>query len=401
MHPQKGPLAPPLTDAALLMTDRSTGGVLLRRRPEPALPKADMRFDISTTDLVMRSPGGRRLAHALAYQAPLRFAGRVVSVASETTWARVRDSVMSGPHGRPLVLRRERGLAAVMTAGRRIALYAHFSPSGTISPMVIQQLAIYREQGFDVIFTTNAPVVDEASWWMAAEHCCWMVQRRNLGFDFGAWQEAAALFLAGRPPPDELLLVNDSVVGPLYPLGPLFSRARSIGKGAVGLTESHQGGVHLQSYFILALGQAASADTLAFLATLKLSTSKWLMVQRGEFGLTRHLHRHRHRVVALFGYARGLDEILSCPSERLYLTALVANVARHGALGESLRDVFMRWPLNPTQHLWRGLPLCLGFPFLKTALLARNPGRLPGLESWRSLFASEVVSLATNHLARV
>jgi len=400
MHPQKGLLTPPLTDAPLLATDRSAGRALLRR-PESVLQKPNPVSDPSITDLVMRSPGSRRLAHALAYQAPLRFAGRIISVGTETTWARAKDSVVARSHNHPSVLRRERGHATPVTAGRRIALYAHFTASGTISPMVVQQLAIYRDQGFDVIFTTNATTVDEESWWMAAQHCCWMVQRRNFGFDFGAWKEAAAQFLAGRPPPDELLLVNDSVVGPLYPLGPLFARARSIGAGAVGLTESHQGGVHLQSYFVLALGRPATADTLAFLAALQLSTSKWLTVQRCEFGLTRHLHCHKHRVVALFGYARVLDEILSCPSERLYLATLAPRAARPGVLGGSLRDVFLRWPLNPTQHLWRGLPLCLGFPFLKTALLARNPGRLPGLDSWRSLFASDVVSLATTHLARV
>jgi Homeodomain-like domain len=51
----------------------------------------------------------------------------------------------------------------------------------------------------------------------------------------------------------------------------LFACGRMMGAGAVGLTESRQGGVHLQSYFLLMLGAAVTADTLDFLFRLRLS----------------------------------------------------------------------------------------------------------------------------------
>ena len=40
------------------------------------------------------------------------------------------------------------------------------------------------------------------------------------------------------------------------------------------------------------------------------------------------------------------------------------------------------WPLNPTQHLWRVLATKFAFPFVKTELVLRNPGRLPGVREW-------------------
>jgi Rhamnan synthesis protein F len=395
---QRGLLAPPLATAA------SPARVGLRSRvslpPRMLMPAPGPAM----ADLVFKPPGGRRLFHTLAYQAPFRFAGRVLEVGTEVAWAQVRDAAAAFRPGDSQVQWHERGGATPVTAGRRIALYAHYTPSGIISSMVREQLAAYRDQGFDVILITNSETVEESSWREAADHCWWMVRRRNLGFDFGAWRDAAALLLAGRTPPDELLLVNDSVLGPIHPLGPVLARARAMGNGAVGLTESHQGGVHLQSYFVLALGRAATADTLEFLAGLNLSRGKWLMVQRGEFGLTRHLLCSGHRVSALFGYAQALDAILACPVERRYLAALVPKAVRYGETPERLRQLFLRWPLNPTHHLWRGLPRCLDFPFLKTALIRRNPGRLLGLEEWPALIgrnAPASAELMREHLAQL
>jgi Rhamnan synthesis protein F len=398
MGGQRGLLASPLTPVA------NPARVVPRPRVK-LMPHAVMPASGSAmTELVLKPPGGRRLLHTLAYQAPLRFAGRVLEVGAETAWAQVRGVAAANRDGHSQVLRHERGRAAPVTAGRRVALYTHYAPSGVISAMVRAQLAAYRDEGFDVVFITNSEVAEEDSWRGAAEHCWWMVQRRNLGFDFGAWRDAAALLLANRTPPDEMLLVNDSVLGPIHPLGPLLTRARAAGTGAVGLTESHQGGVHLQSYFVLVLGRAATADTLDFLAGLSLSQGKWLMVQRGEFGLTRHLLRCGHRVSALFGYAQALDAILACPAERRYLATLVPQTIRYGDTPERLRQLFLRWPLNPTHHLWRGLPRCLDFPFLKTALIRRNPGRLPGVEEWPALIgrnATGSADLMRDHLVQL
>lgn len=357
----------------------------------------------AATELILAPVGTRRLAHSLAYQAPLRFASRMGNVGVEVALGRLRDAVLARRLQESQVLRSEEGGAPAATEGRRIALYLHYAASGRISPMIRLQLATYRALGFDVMFATNSEQVDEADWRAVAPHCWRLISRRNLGFDFGAWRDSAALLLADYPVPDELLLVNDSVIGPIYPLGPLLSHARMLGTGAVGLTESWQGGVHLQSYFMLVLGRAAVADTLEFLFRLRLSTSKWLMVQRGEFGLTLHLVRRGHQVAALFGYVRALDALLACPEEARYLVTLARQLPRNTTALQDMRTILLRWPLNPTIHLWRGLPQCLGFPFLKVALLRQNPMRLPGIAAWPTLLEKSILApdLVSDHLAQI
>jgi hypothetical protein len=62
----------------------------------------------------------------------------------------------------------------------------------------------------------------------------------------------------------------------------------------------------------------------------------------------------------------------------------------------------LEWPLNPTQHLWHALTVKLGFPFLKTELVLRNPGRLPDVDSWPGVVATGApcgVEMLRAHLA--
>ena len=61
-------------------------------------------------------------------------------------------------------------------------------------------------------------------------------------------------------------------------------------------------------------------------------------------------------------------------------------------------------PLNPVHHLWRPLVCLLGFPFVKTELVRRNPGRLPQVGSWTALVGPESptsASMLAGHLAEI
>ncbi|WP_204267400.1 hypothetical protein, partial [Escherichia coli] len=72
-------------------------------------------------------------------------------------------------------------------------------------------------------------------------------------------------------------------------------------EGVFGLTESLQGGPHLQSYFVLGHGRRATEDMAGFLRGLRLSFSKWITVQRGEIALTAAM-RQRHFVAAVIDH---------------------------------------------------------------------------------------------------
>ena len=341
-----------------------------------------MTEELRLTDLLAGDPGLRRVAHGYATSGTWRrVAYRVVSVAHEVATALPRDAVRAIRKA-PAPLRIEDGIRPQPEA-TRIALYVHYAPSGHVSDMVRYQLRLIGELGFAIVFISNAPRIPEDDWQAARALCALVVRRENFGRDFGAWHDLMPEVRRRWPHPDELLLANDSVLGPIFPLPPLIETMRTGGDGLFGLTESHQGGPHLQSYLLLTRGSAAVADLMGFLQTLYVSYSKWLLVQMGEIRLARWMRSRGHRVAALFGYDRLVRAAVADPDERRRLQGSSAKLAGLDQLAtEQAAALLHEWPLNPTQHLWHVLATRFGDPFVKTELVLRNPGRLPAVAEW-------------------
>jgi hypothetical protein len=152
------------------------------------------------------------------------------------------------------------------------------------------------------------------------------------------------------------------------------------------MTESPGGGPHLQSYALLARGGAAVGVVSRHLAGIRDRRSKWRVVREGELGLTARARAEGLRCAALFGYARALAAVDD--ETRVTLGPRFADPA-----------ALVRFPLNPTHHLWRVLVERLGFPYLKTELVRCNPGRLAGVEEWRKLVPPEELARIEAHLA--
>lgn len=345
----------------------------------PRSPGGDpLRYELS--DLSYSPPGLSRLRHGLAGQSRVRFLRRAAQVGTEVALAGLMDRL------RPLraeILRAEAGIPA--SSSGCLCLYTHWSPNGRVSDMVLRQMDAWRAQGFDIVFVSNA-VPPAADWDRLAAHCVLRISRDNIGRDFGAWRDALAIVLDRLGPPRELLLANDSVLGPIRDLAPVVAALRAGGEGLFGLTESRGGGAHLQSYVLLARGEGAVAEVGRHLADRIPSRSKWRLVQQGEIGLTRRMLEHGHRVAALFGHDR-----VGTALDHAMLREFGARFAEVGA--------YDRYPLNPTHHLWRVLVEKLGFPYIKTELVLRNPGRLAGVEAWRDVVDADGLPLIERHLA--
>ena len=251
--------------------------------------------------------------------------------------------------------------------------------------MVRRQVRLWREAGFACVFITNS-TPPAADWDAIAADSVLRIRRANVGRDFGAWRDAAAIALQRFDTPRELLLTNDSVLGPFLPLSPLVDAWRVGGDGFFGLTESLGGGGHMQSYALLSRGEGAVSEMLGHLAGLKDGRSKWQLVQRGEIGLSQRMLRAGVPCWALFG------------QERL---AALANAETRMRIAPrySTVEAFARVPFNPCHHLWRELVEGMGYPYLKTELIRRNPGKLPGVESWREVVPAAELHMIEEHLA--
>ena len=320
-----------------------------------------------------------RWAHSLATRTPARFVRRVAEVLWETGSATILDRFAPELFE---ILESSNGHAP---STHSLALYLHWSPDGRISGMVRRQVRLWREAGFACVFITNA-IPPAADWDAIAADSVLRIRRANVGRDFGAWRDAAAIALQRFGTPQELLLTNDSVLGPFLSLSPLVDAWRVGGDGFFGFTESLGGGGHMQSYALLSRGEGAVSEMLGHLAGMKDGRSKWQLVQRGEIGLTQRMLRAGVPCWALFG------------QERL---AALANAETRMRIAPRYSSVeaFARVPFNPSHHLWRELVEGMGYPYLKTELIRRNPGKLPGVESWREVVPAAELHMIEEHLA--
>jgi hypothetical protein len=342
------------------------------------------------TDLHDETVGVRRLAHGYATSGTLkRLALRGINVVAEVLGALPSDLIRKL---RPVLAEPMRMEPGVQPGSgvTRIALYVHYSASGQVSDMVRYQLAKLRRSGFAVVFISMAVHIPDDDWQAVCRLCALVVQRQNFGRDFGAWHDLMPQVRALWPGLDELMLVNDSVLGPIYTLGPVIDTMRAGGDGLFGLTESLQGGAHLQSYMLLARGKAAVADLMRFVETMHISHSKWLLIQMGEIRLARWMRKRGHRVAAVFGYDRLVQAAVADPAERTRLAASYARLKGIEQLSDEKAAALLHaWPLNPTHHLWHLLASQFGGPFLKTELVLRNPGRLPDVDAWPAVVPAD------------
>ncbi len=286
------------------------------------------------------------------------------------------------------IIRVERGVAP--SSSSALAVYAHYSPSGRVSDMVLRQLHEYAQQGFRIAFVSNAPHLEEEAWRAVADIAEIIVHRRNVARDFGAWSDILAEYYPETTELEEILLVNDSVLGPIRPLGAVFDRLRSSGDGVFGLTEAVQFRAHLQSYFILLRGTSAIRDLRIFLRTRWLTNRKNALIRNFEIGLTKAMQASGHLVAAVWSYEQLEELLVAHPEECAPILATFGPVSRlrasrHAKDPLALRRLLLNFPLNPTHHFAGLLLRRTAFPFLKTEFVRDNPLKAPEALYWRSI----------------
>ena len=248
-----------------------------------------------------------------------------------------------------------------MILGPDVAILCHHDRDGTIRPDTLRYLLEVRAAGFAIVVVSNGgklrPDAIAAVAWLGGI----VLTRRNIGLDFGAWRMGLRTLNLPGPDTRRILLMNDSVYGPLAPLAPLLARMTLEGADLWGLTDSPERGWHLQSYFLLAHEALIRSDVWRwFWRGVFPLPFKRLMVGRYEIGLSQLVSRAGLRARALFPYATLVP------------------------------DASVR---NPTLDGWRVL-LDAGFPFLKRELLRDNPTGIADLDAWPELvppaYAAEI-----------
>ena len=107
---------------------------------------------------------------------------------------------------------------------RRIAFYLFYDPEGVVDDYVTYKLRALREHVEHIFVVTNCTLTTEGRDKLeSVADTVW--ERRNVGFDVWAYKEAMETFGADRLEEyDELILMNYTFFGPVFPFSETFER---------------------------------------------------------------------------------------------------------------------------------------------------------------------------------
>ena len=243
-----------------------------------------------------------------------------------------------------------------VTSQKSICLFAHFNAAQKVDEYVITYLEHLSSMGFDIRFISNSSIKRDYKDVLTRKiKNCRIFERHNKGADFGAWKwgmEQQAI----PADTDYLLLTNDTLFGPIFPLAPIWEKMQALPDiDFWGLTESFQGQWHLQSYFLVLSKTVFNSDAFKRIFGQPFDElNKRQIIDRGEVLLSQSLSKYGFKGVACVPY-------------------------------NNLDPNFEVWDAkNPTHFFWDKLIEQFDFPFIKKELILQNP---ENIQNTKKLFA--------------
>lgn len=280
----------------------------------------------------------------------------------------------------------DESFARVLLQKKRLAVLCAFTPRNDLYAYHHRLIEWLQSAGYAVLLgqsyvsdemLTPGGFVPPAS---KADAC---LVKENLGYDFGTWLACIVAVKQHMHDLDEVLLLNDSVFGPLGDFASFQARVSSLDGDVVGVCDSYEHNYHLQSFYLLFRKAVVRSGLLEqFADVYPYSNDKSRVIQEGELALTPALSGAGFSCRAVYPFEtlaaewlrrfpEYLAELKALPETAYLLESdgrhagveFLVNVANNLRRGE---------PTNPSHYFWDIL-IDLGCPFIKRELMFKNP----------------------------
>lgn len=172
---------------------------------------------------------------------------------------------------------------------KRLAILVQFDPAGGFPEYIRLHIEGLRPVAERIVLVSNSPMDREARG-RAESVADKVMLRDNVGWDFAGWRDALAEEDASAW--GSVILTNSSVVGPLFPLEPIFETMDARDLDFWGMVLSHNKALHLQSYFLVVRSSILQSATWPeFWSKVGNLTNKRKVIKKYELGFTRHFYR--------------------------------------------------------------------------------------------------------------
>lgn len=272
-----------------------------------------------------------------------------------TPFIRIADRVLANfVDPRKLILQTWDGAGRLKNLEeKKLCLFAHFDAKNRIADYVLNYVKSLHEIGSDVIFISTCEKLSEVEVSKILPYCVKVILRKNITLDFGSW--CVGLYqIQNLADYSTLILANDSVYGPIYPLKEIFSTMSSKKLSFWGITSTSETKYHIQSYFLVFDKGAVQSEAFTkFWKAFRFYRCKSMIIEKYEIGLTT--------------WARQFDWTIGAYVEHSQITP---------------RDI------NPMLFFWDSLIENYRCPFLKTEVLRLNRAQMKTVSNWRKIIES-------------
>ena len=281
---------------------------------------------------------------------------------------------------------------------KRAVIFAHYDKENLVAPYILVYLKALQSVASTIIFVSTSTLNDETKKRLYP-YCKKILLRNNEGYDFMSYK--FGLSSIDYAEYDEVVLCNDSVYGPFYPLSDIFSTMQTEDVGMWGMTENYELNYHLQSYFLVFRQTVLQSDAFkTFWERVHMLSSKEEVIKAYEIGLSRDLLQHGFKLEAYSRVEVSLKEkillqlrTLTLEKIKRKLTSLLRPTGTPSTVGE----------VNPTLTLWKTLIVDAKMPFIKRELLRDNPKGVNIDDVYETIqsISEYDVSLIRQHLAQL
>ena len=250
----------------------------------------------------------------------------------------------------------------------RAIVFVHYDRDNMVDAYVYHYLKELQKNASYLVFVSTAKLTEDDTESLS-DYCSKVIVRENIGYDFMSYKIGLASF--DHQGYDELVICNDSVYGPLYPLNNVFDSMDDDSCDFWGITDNTDFSYHLQSYFIVFKKNVIQSSSFkSFWEQVKVLHNKDDIIQQYEIGLTKTL------------LANGLSSSIYTkfnPTNMQKITIFLKKFTPSKIINKitailSGQDKLKRLgKVNTTHHFWKEILISGKVPFIKIELLRDNP----------------------------
>jgi len=289
-------------------------------------------------------------------------------------------------------------LENILYLTNRATIFVHYDKDNIVDEYVYKYLYELQKISSYLLFLSTAKLQEEDMNKLSV-YCQDVIIRENVGYDFMSYKIGLESFNYGKY--DEVIICNDSVYGPFYPLKQLFENMNSSKCDFWGITDNTDISHHLQSYFLVFKKSVIHSEVFKeFWDSVVILDSKDEIIRKYEIGLTKFLLDNGFSSDVYAKFYPTNKQVLFIFLKKLTLLRILNKFLDIVREKNKIKRI---GKINNTHYFWKELLIYGKSPFVKIELLRDNPMKTD-IDDWEEVIQSTSdydTTLIKKHLARM